>query len=297
MEHESVSVNKGVRHPRRMLGFLIALAVCAWGAVAMGAYTMNALGLETIFTGLAIGVGFPVAVIATGMTFLAIKSVRTYDAARRGVNAVARWTVSLEEYARFLVNNAERNALGGAYQNDWQTPPTIAPQGLEVVFLVDGVLVGDRYFVLVNSGMMAFAGVQILAGDPQGIEFGTVSTMLATGGSTIRTDVKRGTLRVPVARLATAEVARVFEHYQKVDAREIVVNIGRFKRAINFGLIAAPICFGLAVLGMLRQYHGTGENGVMNLLLAVVGAVLGIGALLWAGIAWYLRQAQITKKR
>ena len=268
-----------------------------WGIVEM-----QRIAGETAATGLSIGIGFPVGVIATGMLFLAIKGARTVAATRRGEEVIARWTVPADDLAAFVVNDASRNALGPAYSNDWIPPHTIPQQGIDIVFRPDGVLVGDRYFGLVTTGLFKFEGVQMLAGDPPSgpgaIEFGTVETTV-TNATTIHVNRSRGVLRLPVPRLARPEAARVLAHYRKVDAREIIVNPGFYRGRMRFGLWAAPICFAVAVIGFGLEFGGfkTLVPDWLPVSLAVGGVVAGIGGLVLALIAWWMSQAQHAPRR
>ncbi len=290
-----MSVNKGVRRPLRMVWLFLVLAGFSSASVAWGIHVLRTVG-DTTAAGLAIGVAGPVAVISVGMLVLAVNNVRLTGALRRGENVIARWTVSPDDYAAFIANNAARNALGPAYQNDWKLPKTIPPQGLAVVFGQDMVMVGDRFFGLVNTGMFTFRGVQILPENPLAIEFGTVSSTLSQGGSAVRLDVGSGVLRIPIARLARADAVRVLDHYKRVDSREIVVNPEFHRGRMRFGLIAAPICFAAAALGFVMQDHGINTDGDLNLVLAVVGVICGIGALILAGIAAYLSWQQHRRR-
>lgn len=288
----------GLRKPRRIVAIWLAVTLIAWTAVGWGAFEMHSLARETAATAVAIGVGFPVAVIAVGMLFLALKGARTMAAIERNEDMIARWTVSPDDFAKFTANNAARNALGDAYRNDWKVPRAIPPRGLDIVFSRDGMLVGDTYFGLVNTGMFKFQGVQMLPENPLAIEFGTVATMVSQV-STVRIDRIRGVLRVPVARLARAEAVRVLDHYRRVDAREIVVNPGFYRGRMRFGLIAAPICFLLAAIGFALEFLGYGHllDGVLSVALAVGGVVAGISALVLVLLAWSLSRAQHMPRR
>jgi hypothetical protein len=230
------------------------------------------------------------------MLFLAIRSWRLTAVLRRGENVIARWMVSADDYTTFVANDAARNALGPACRNDWKPPKKTPPAGLEVVFGRDIVMVGDRFFGLVNTGMFAFEGVQILPGNPLAIEFGTVSTTFRDTGSSTRVDTRRGVLRIPIGRLARAEAARVLDHYKRVNSRELVVNPGFYRGRMRFGLIAAPICFVAAAVGVVLQVRGIDANGELNLILVVAGVIGGIGALILAGIAKYLSWRQHTRR-
>jgi hypothetical protein len=286
-----------LRKPKRAALAWLAVAVAGWMSVGWGAFEMHRLGHETGATAAAIGVGFPVAVIATGMLFLAIRTIRIVAALDRGEGVIARWTVSPDDFAEFVADDSARNALGGGYRNDWKVPRTIPAQGMEIVFGADGVCVGGRYFGLVNTGMLKFDGVQMLPSNPLALEFGTVATTISYV-NTLRTHRRRGVLRIPVARLARAEAIRVLDHFRRVDAREIVVNPGFYLGRMRFGLIAAPICFLVAATGFALQFLGYGNllDGTLPVALAVGGIVSGIGALVLALLARRLSRAQHLRR-
>jgi hypothetical protein len=281
-----------------MASIWLAVALAGWISVGWGAFEMHRLDRETGMTAAAIGVGFPVAVIATGSLFLAIRSIRIVAALDRGEGVIARWIVSPNDFAEFVTDNAARNALGGAYRNDWKVPRAIPPQGIEIVFGADGMFAGNSYFGLVNTGMLKFEGVQMLPSNPLALEFGTVATTISHGTS-VHVNRSRGVLRVPVSRLARGEAIRVLDHFRRVDAREIVVNPGFYLGRMRFGLIAAPICFLLAAAGFALQFLGYGNllDGTLAVALAVGGVVGGIGALVLAFLAWTLSRAQHLRRR
>jgi hypothetical protein len=290
--------NRGFRNPRLVIGIWATVTIVGWFAVGWGIVEMQRLDQETAATGISIGVGFPVALIATGMLFLAMKGARIVKDVQSGATEIARWTVSPEDFADFLVNNAARDAHGGAYANDWKPPRAIPPEGLEIVFSPDGVLVGDTYFGLVTTGLFKFEGVQMLPENPLAIEFGTVETTV-TNATTVHINRSRGVLRLPVSRLARAEAIRVLDHYKRVDARETIVNPGFYRGRMRFGLYPAPVCFLVAAIGFGLQAAGYGNllDGTLAVSLAVGGVVAGIGALVLVLLAWSLSRAQHTKRR
>lgn len=286
-----MSANKGVRLPQRIVWFFLVLAVLSSASLAWGIYVFQTVG-ETTAAGVAIGLGGLVGVLSLGMLVLALNNLRFTNAVLRGENVIARWTVSPDDYAAFANNNAARNALGPAYRNDWTLPRTVPSQGLEVVFGKDIVMVGDRFFSLVNASMFTFRGVQMLPETPPSIEFGTRSALPSHGAAGVRIDVSTGVLRIPVARPARADAVRVLDHYKSVDARETVVNPGFYRRRVRIGLIAAPIFFAAAALGGAMQYLGIDAGGVVNLLLMLVGIICGVAALILASLATHLGRQQ-----
>lgn len=279
-----------LRRPPPTVTLFLVLTLSSAASVAWGIWSMRTVG-ETTAHGVAIGAGTAVGILSLGMLYLMARTWRLALALSRGKNQIARWIVSVDDVATFVASDAARDALGPEYVNDWKPPKKIPPEGLEVVFGQDLVIVGDRYFGLVNTGMFTFEGVQILPGNPLVIEFGTVST---TGSDDI--DTSRACLRIPIGRLARAEAVRVLDHYKRVDNHEIVVNPGFYLGRVRFGLIAAPICFLAAAIGYVRQEHGVDANGELNLILMIAGLLCGIGALVVAAIAVLLSREQHRRR-
>ena len=283
-------MNRGFNKPRLFIFICLAVTVVSCLAIAWGALEMMRTGDDGGLPGAAVGLGIAPAVIGLGMLFLAIKGARTMAAAQRGDRVFARWMVSPEELAAFVENNKARDVLGPEYSNDWSPPRKIPPEGIEIKFDPDGVLVGDTYFGLVTTGMFKFEGVQILPENPLAIEFGTVATTI-TNATTIHVRTSRGVLRLPIGRLGRDEAVKVLDHYKRVDRRETIVNPGFYRGRIKFGLIAAAVCFVAAALGFAMEALEIGGD-LVPLLLAVIGIVAGIGGLALALIAWFLSNAQ-----
>jgi hypothetical protein len=165
-----------------------------------------------------------------------------------------------------------------------------------VAFGRDIVSAGRHFFGLANTGMFTFEGVQILPGNPLAIEFGMISTTLSHGASSVRVDVDRGVLRIPIGRLARADAVRVLEHYKRVDSHEIVVNPDFYLGRLRFGLISAPVCFLAAAAGLGMQSFGINTSGDLNLILMITGLLCGIGALVLAAVAGYLSWQQHRRR-
>lgn len=285
---------KGFSRPRLMIGICAGVAIASAIAIAWGALEMMRTGEDGGLAGAAVGLGIAPGIIALGMLFLAIKGARTMAAAQRGDRVFARWIVSPEELAAFAENNKARDALGLEYNNDWSPPRKIPPEGIEIKFDPDGVLVGDTYFGLVTTGMFKFEGVQILPENPLAIEFGTVATTFSKG-TTVHVHTNRAVLRLPIGRLGRDEAVKVLDHYKRVDRRETIVNPGFYRGRIKFGLIAAAVCFVLAAIGFAMEALDIGGDFV-PVLLAVGGIVAGIGGLVLALLAWSLSSAQHRRR-
>jgi hypothetical protein len=282
--------NTGLRNPVR--NSIIALAICLGGVIAIlaGVAEMNALGAETTRSAVLIGVGIVVAVIGLAVLVNFLRGVKVVKAIERGRNEIARWTVSAAEFDAFRESDAQRNALGPEYRNNYGPPRTTTPEGVEVIFVPDGVLVGGTYFGLITTGMFTFRGVQVLPGNPMSIEFGTVMTS-ASNLSTVQIHHDVASLRIPIARTATEGAKRVLAHFQDVDARTIIVNSHLWPRGIRIGLYGALACVLVAAAGFGLEAIEA-DLAELPLIMAVVGAVGAVGGLVFAFLAWAMMLKQ-----
>lgn len=283
----------GLRNPRRNFLICVGVTLVAWAFVAWGAYEMRAEEKETIGSALKVGLALLPAILGPAAIYNFWRGMKVFAAIRGGENEIGRWTVTAAELAEFAVIDNARNAHGGEYLNVWTPPREMPPSGLEIIFVADGVLVGDTYFGLVTTGMFKFTRVGMLSEGPPTIEFVTVTTW--ANRFSVRTSV--GVLRLPVSRLAGADGARVLDYYRRVLAREIIVNEGFYRGRMRFGLIAAPICFAVAAAGFVMKSIGAGDDsGDLSGLLIGIGIVFGTAMLILALAAWLLSQAQRRKR-
>lgn len=282
--------NTGLSNPVR--NSIIALAICLGGilAIVAGIAEMNAVGAETTRSGILIGVGIVAAGIGLAVLVNFLRGVKVVKDIRRGRNEIARWTVTADEFDAFRENDKQRNALGPEYRNNYGPPRKTPPDGVEVIFAPDGVLVGGTYFRLVTTGMFTFEGVQVLTGSPMSIEFGTVMTS-ATNLSVLRIHRDAAVLRIPIARTATEGAKRVLAHFQDVEARKIIVNRSFYPSRIRIGLYAAGACVLVAAAGFGLE-AAEADLAEIPLVMAVVGAVGAVGGLVLAFLAWAMHLKQ-----
>lgn len=287
-------MQSGIRNPRRSVRICVAVTVAAWAFIAWGAFEMHAAGEETLGSGLKIGLALLPAIIAPAFAYNFWRALKIFAAIRRGENEIGRWTVSVAELAEFSANDGARNALGGENLNGWTPPRKPPPAGIEVIFVADGALVGDTYFALVTTGMFKFTGVQLLSEGLPAIAFRTVTTWAHEQ----RVHTSFGALRIPVSRAAGAAAARVLAHYQRVEAREVIVNPGFYRGRMRFGLIAAPIFFAIAAVGFVLKSTGRyNDSDDVSGLLIGIGILIGGAMLILALVAWRLGRAQHRKHR
>jgi len=283
----------GIRNPRRSLLICIAITLAACASIAWGAYEMQVTGQDTLSSGLKIGLALLPAMLAPAMAWNFWRGMQVFAAIRRGEKEIARWTVTAAELAEFTASDKALNALRGDNVNDWSPPREPPASGLDVIFVADGVLVGDTYFALVTTGLFRFTGVRMLIEGPPVIAFRTLTTYANRFGT--RTTV--GELRIPVSRLAGDEVMKVVAHFKRVGAHEIIVNPDFYRSRVRFGLIAAPICFAVAAVGFLLGATEEGPNSFsIPTVMFAGGITFGIAALILALAAGLMSRAQRRKR-
>lgn len=138
---------------------------------------------------------------------------------RRGTTAIARWTVSADEFRRFCEADARIDAETRT-TNFYEPPRTTPAEGVEVIFSADGVLIGEGYFPLSTvDGRRVHRVHAITRGAPM-IEFGTMlETRVRTSGAGMQTVRTAETLRVPVASDATIRADDVVRRFDAAIAR------------------------------------------------------------------------------
>lgn len=285
----------GVRHPRRNMLVCLDVTLVAWASVAWGAFEMGEADQEALGPHLMVGLGLVPAILAPAFALNFWRGVKVFAAIRRGENAIGRWTVSAAELAEFSPNNGRHNALLGENVNVWTPPRAPPPAGLEIIFVADGVLVGDTYFALVTAGIFRIIGVRMLAESPRAIAFRTVMVW----GNRFGTRTTIDTLRIPVAGAAGAEAAGVLRHYERVLAGETIVDQGLYRRrklAARIGLAGAPICLAVAALGLALKLNGRYSDGDdISGLMIILGTLSGGFMLVVGLIARSLSRTQLRK--
>ena len=286
--------NSGLRNPRRNMLICVAVTFVAWAFVAWGAFEMHQNGEETLGSALKIGLALLPALLGPFMILNFWLGVKVFAAIRRGEDELARWTVTAAELAGFSAYDDALNALGGENLNDWARPREPAPGGIEIRFVTDGVLVGDTYFGLINSGPFRFTGVRMLSENPPAIAFRTIST--SANRFNFRTWV--GALRIPVSRAASAEAGKVLDHYRQVSASGAVhPTLQRRRRLVGrISMIGAPIFFAIAAVGFVLKSKGmySDSNDFSGLLIGL-GVLVGGAMSIVALIVWKLGQGRPRK--
>jgi hypothetical protein len=138
---------------------------------------------------------------------------------RRGTSAIARWTVSADEFRRFLDADARIERETGA-PNFLKPPSTIPATGVEVIFGDHGVLIDDGYFPLSTTKGRRVHRVRSIFSPSPMIEFGTIlETRASTSSATTKAVRTAETLRVPIASDAVMQGESVVRRFDVAIAR------------------------------------------------------------------------------
>lgn len=157
--------------------------------------------------------GTVTAILGAMMTANYIYAMSLVRKLRRGEGVIASWTVPTAEFDHFRGVERARKSR----RNNWRMPRGDWPSGLPVAFGANAVLVGETYFKLLGRGMSRFANVRLETDAVSSVEFATRLTVIGAG-TLSQTARYRGHLRVPIAKAASVQAARVISHYQQVIA-------------------------------------------------------------------------------
>lgn len=148
-----------------------------------------------------------------------LRQIPVVRALRRGTTAIARWTVSADEFRRFCDADARVEAETRT-ANFLKLPSAIPENGVEIIFATDGVLIGDGYFPLSTTKGRRVHRVRSIATNPPMIEFAMILETRARTSSTTSAAVRTtDTLRVPVASDAVREADQVVRQFDVAIAR------------------------------------------------------------------------------
>jgi len=243
--------NRGVSNPERNMAICGVVGVAGIVAVAAGALEMQALGHETGRTAVLIALGLFGGILGIAFCFNFWRAARIFRDMRSGRTAIARWTLPPPEFDRF--REIDRRFAEREEGNDYKVPRTTPPDGVEVIFSEDGVLVGGVFFGLATTGIGRFGSVRWIGSDPPMIEFGTVLTT-ATHLGVARIHHIHGTLRVPVAVSAAQQGDHVARRFRDVIERRVIVKPHFWTGRLRAGLWIAGVCASFAATGFaLRE--------------------------------------------
>ncbi len=277
----------GVRDPGRNALIGAAITVVSWSCVAWGAVEMRDAEPDALGPALKVGLGLLPAMFGPLIILNFWYATRVFAALRRGTNVIGRWRLSAAQLAAFTAAEAARSAPGIDFHNAWTPPASPAPDGIEVIFAPDGVLLGDIYFPLGTMGVFRVTGVRMLRDDPPAIDFRTVLTSANRFGA--RNLVHA--LRIPLPRDVPAEAEAILGHFERIVSRELVLRPHRFRRLAWVALVVAAVGFAAAAGGFAMLRSGRG-GAIDPELPFVIGLLVGMAALGVAALAWALDRGQ-----
>lgn len=277
-------MNAGIRNPALQVRICLALLAASVTALVAGILAMRSAGAESAASGIAIAFGIIGTVIFSLMLGNFIWATRIFAAIKRGQNVIARWTVPADVFDRYRANEAAHVAAG--YPNGYKLPRKTPPEGVEVLFATDGMIIGDTYHGLATTGLAHVRQVGIIPGDPPCIGFQTALTTgraTSSGGPTLQTTL--GVLRSPVPSSSGQQANAVLDHYSGALAGQIIVKPDFWKKRIRWGLRGGLVFAVIAGAGFALEALEAGL-GIVPLIMAVSGVIFALGGLILAFLAW-----------
>jgi len=256
-----------MRNPLRKAGWWLLAA--ALGAVGVILVATNHAALGDVWS-LVIGVpGLTAILFGVIWGLMALLAACGQARLRRGVNALARWSVPPEQWEAFRVVNDRRGAEGPGLASDYLPRPGNG-RAVEVIFGARSVIVDGYYMALRRFAIPELAWVNWLQrpGEPECLEFGLV---YASKTSTVRT-----ALRVPVPGAAREAGVQVFHHFHaKAPKPRVGLAFRRPGLVIGWGLGVTAGALLVAGLAWMLRYVGDASDAVVITLIAAIMAAIG----------------------
>ncbi len=189
---------------------------------------------------------------------------------RRGVNALARWSVPPNEWEAFRALDTRRSGEGDGLTSDY-TPKPAGGRSVEVVFGRKAVIADGYYIALRRFAIPELGWVNWLQrpGEPECLEFGLI---YASKSSTVRT-----ALRVPVPAHARDLGVQVFHHFHALVPQQRKQGLA-FRRpwlVIGWGLGVMAASLLVAGVAWMMHYVGDRSDAVMITMIAAIMAAIG----------------------
>ena len=207
---KKASRSRGIRPVRSawLCGIVMVVSVVL---VLLGVADMRATGRSGSHY-LTLGL-FPALLSPIGFVYYLFQ-IPVVRALRRGTTAIARWTVSADEFRRFREADTRIEAASRT-PNFYEPPPAIPAEGMEVIFSDSGVLIGDGYFPLSTVDGRRVHRVHTTGSGSPMIEFGMImETRVRTSGASMQAVRTADTLRVPVATDAMRQADGVVRRFE-----------------------------------------------------------------------------------
>jgi hypothetical protein len=188
---------------------------------------------------------------------------------RRGVNALARWSVPPNEWEAFRALDARRSGEGDGLTSD-DAPKPAGGRGVEVIFGRNALIVDGYYIALRRFAIPELSWVNWLQrpGEPECLEFGLV---YPTKTSTVRT-----ALRVPVPPPVRALGVQVFHHFHHaVPPPKEGLAFRRPRLVIGWGMAVLAAALLVAGAAWMMRHVGDASDAVLVTLITAIMAAIG----------------------
>jgi hypothetical protein len=211
---------------------------------------------------------------------------------RRGIGALARWTVPPADWEAFRALDARRTADAPDLRNDLDVRPAEG-RTIEVLFGRLSVIVDDSYHPLRRFAVPELRWVGWLEPKdaPECLEFGLAALS--------DTRVVPSALRVPVPRAAREDGVRIYRHFNAMMPKGPARQGLAFRRPrLVFGGCLAVAAVGAAIAGIGWWLQVPGQESEAAVITTVVGIAVVITALLvFAIVGLFVLGARRRKAR
>jgi hypothetical protein len=134
--------------------------------------------------------------------------------------------------------------------------------------------------------MMALHKARWHDGPPECLELVIFESTLIDSGPGLKTQTRWVAVRVPAEPSARQAAITAHQFYAAVEQVGEISNPQRVRTVVRVALVLASICLPLAALGLLMNAQGIMAGTPVPLLLALLGTLIGAGALATAGFLW-----------
>jgi hypothetical protein len=262
-----------MRRPLRRAVLWFALATAGAAGTLLAALLDAELGDWALLVGIPSLTAIPFGVVYGLMSLLsALGEARL----RRGVGALARWSIDAPAWEAFRAFDARRGAEGPGLHNDYTPRPAEAP--VEVLFGRRQAIVDGSYHPLRRWAVPELVHLGWLQpeGAPECLEFGLLYPRGRSGTVPM-------SLRVPVAPAARDDAVRVFHHFRAaLPPPKVGLAFRRPRLVIGWGLGVTAACAIAGGVGWLLAESGARHDAV--LVLTIFGIMGAIGAAVFTAI-------------
>lgn len=267
-----------MRDTRRTLLISGGLSLAGAAMIAFGATVFESQGESLPTVGL-IAVGFAIAPIAIIWFLSAAISGLRKEALESGKGEIARWRLTAAEWNAFRAQ--EKRMIAEGRPVSLLNFRSGEAQDADVVFAQRGVIADEDYHDLIPGGLMDLRDVENISGSPSCLEF-SLRAQNSRGASGLGVGFTYATLRIPIAPGDRRAAIQVYAHYKRITRRGPAIALINPKLTLRICLGLAAVCAIAAVWGFAnRESRAYGDA---PLYAAVIGVVLGGGALLLAAI-------------